>query len=82
MDTLAHDHVSGENELTVGANDGGTPRDAHHTMNEDPATAAEGRLDEETCAREVDENILVLGILHSNDHGVGLRVKRVFCADR
>lgn len=50
-----HDLMHGRNTLTVGANDGGTPGDTHHTMNEDLATAIEGCLDEETRVGKVDE---------------------------
>ena len=81
MDTRHMIHERG-NTLTVGTHDGGTPRDAHHTMNEDLATAPQGCLNKETRAGQVDKEILVLGILHRNDHGVGLRIKGMFCADR
>lgn len=69
------------NKLTVGANDGGTPRDAHHTMNEDFSTTAEGCLDEETRVGKVDQEIVILGVLHRNNHRIGLRIKGMFCAD-
>jgi hypothetical protein len=51
-------------------------------MNEDLATAAEGCLNEVTRAGEVDKQVLILGVLHRYDHGVGLRIKGMFCADR
>lgn len=69
-------------KLTVGTNDGGTPRYAHHTMNEDFSTAAQGSLDEETRVGKVDKEILILRVLHRDNHGVGLRIKGMFCAHR
>lgn len=50
----------GGNKLTVGTNDGGTPRYTHHTMNEDLSTTAQGCLDEETRVGKVDKEIFIL----------------------
>lgn len=67
--------------LTVGANDGGTSRNAHHTVNKDPATRAECFLDKVTRVGKVDQDILIFRVLDGNNHIIGLRIERMFYAD-
>lgn len=67
--------------LTVGANHGGTSRNAHYTMHEDSSTRAEHFFDEQTRIRKVNKDVLIFRVLYRNDHGIGLGIERMFYTD-
>jgi hypothetical protein len=50
--------------LTIRCNHGGTPRDAHTTVNQDAASVVHSILYEATRVRKVDEDVCVFRILH------------------
>jgi len=49
---------------------GGAPRDAHITVNQNVASVVQGLLDEATCVREVDKDVIVFRVLHGYNHVV------------